>query len=60
MIEKSFTYEEFDEVYKDCVEGFISKLNKELGSRLVYRDFDDWFYKMESLVLSEVNIIEED
>jgi hypothetical protein len=54
------TYDEFDETYKDCVEDFIHNLNKQLGTHLVYRDFDDYFYKMESIVVSEVNIEEDE
>lgn len=53
------TYDEFNKVYKGEVENFIEGLNEKLGTNLTYRDFDDHFYKMESTVISEVEIDEE-
>ena len=54
------TYQEFDEHYKQAVQNFIDDLNNRFKLKLTKRDFDDHFYKMESTVIYDVDIEEDE
>lgn len=53
------TYSEFDKSYEQAIQTFITDLNTRFNLKLTKRDFDDYFYKMESIVIQDVDIEED-